>query len=428
MTSSTKATAWIDKLPFEILEKIAQELLISDDKIIRLYLPSPITPLLHLAIFRPVARPILYRSVSLGNKVTFPSGNVRKGCISAQLALKTFERNFKITDTEPDAAELVRNLELVSWNTTGRHDAIVDDTTKEMVCHEHIIRICSAVSDVTLWYRLVPHARQPALRDVLAGQTSLRSLVVYVHHISPWEDLSGLYTFSELLEMICKNWPKMRTLELGGHAIERRNDYKTFDASIIPHDHPIALESLILGDSDDRNMDYALDDRDLFALLAVPLHRLTTVKLSVLTNARTLAHLQLCLDAWAPTLECLRISSGKFLSPNDCIDDHVNNECPFVVEGPRINHLTRLQELELVRIFVPAESLRRLTQLKKLTLTIDEKRYVGFRDLLEQDWLPSLEFLKVWNFLMRSADVGEVLQICREKKLRSTVEAMCYSW
>lgn len=370
---------------------------------------------------------------------------MRRGseCVSAQRALRTLERNFKVADTEPDAAALVKRLELVSWCEVDfdccDSGFVVDDTAVDIACHERIIRRCPALTHIRLHYTVVPRCGQQALLDALAGKTLLRSVVAHVQHVAPWEGPVGFFTFSELLRMLCESWPHLRTLELTGHAIARRDNTGTSDVTNVAnvaHHRPLALQSLILGGSDslDTRADYALDERDLLALRRLPLHHLTTVHLAVLTNARTMAGLQRCLDVWAPTLERLRISGGKFLSPNDCTDVHINNACPFLVEGPRIGHLTRLRELELVRILLPAardsgsESLRDLTRLEKLTVTVDEKRYVGLRSLLKQDCLPSLEYLYVWNFLMRSADVRELCGICAEKKLSFTVENMYYSW
>lgn len=372
---------------------------------------------------------------------------MRRGseCVSAQRALRTLERNFKLADTEPDAAALVRRLELVSWYAVDLDDDccdsgfVVDDTAADIACHEQIIRRCPALTHIRLHYTVVPRYGQQALLDALAGKTLLRSVVAHVQHVAPWEGPVGFFTFPELLRMLCESWPGLRTLELTGHAIARRDNTGTSDVTNVAnvaHHRPLALQSLILGGSDslDTRADYALDERDLLALRRLPLHHLTTVHLTVLTNARTMAGLQRCLDAWAPTLERLRISGGKFLSPNDCTDVHVNNACPFLVEGPRIGHLTRLRELELVRILLPAardsgsESLRGLTRLEKLTVTIDEKRYAGLRSLLQQDCLPSLEYLIVWNFLMRSVDVRELFGICVRKKLSFTLDNMYYSW
>lgn len=369
---------------------------------------------------------------------------MRRGCVSAQRALRTLERNFKVADAEPDAAALVRRLELVSWYDVDvdvdccDSGFVVDDTAGDIACHEQIIRRCPALTHISLHYTLVPRCGQQALLDALAGKTLLRSVVAHVQHVTPWEGPVGFFTFPELLRMLCESWPHLRTLELTGHAIARRDNTGTSDVTRanVAHHRPPALESLILGGSDslDTRADYALDSRDLLALRRLPLHHLTTVHLTVLTSARTMASLQHCLDAWAPTLERLRISGGKYLSPNDCTDVHINNACPFLVEGPRVGHLTRLRELELVRILLPAardsgsESLRGLTRLEKLTVTVDEKRYVGLRSLLKQDCLPSLEYLIVWNFLMRSVDVRELFGICADKRLSFIVDNMYYSW
>lgn len=59
------------------------------------------------------------------------------------------------------------------------------------------------------------------------------------------------------------------------------------------HRHPIMLESLTLGYSNQRNHGYTFNDRDLNALLALHMQRLKTVKLIILSNPRTMASLQL---------------------------------------------------------------------------------------------------------------------------------------
>lgn len=140
-------------MPFEILTMIVEELLASHDSAGEPSIPSPITPLLYLSVFRSVARPILYRTLSLGDDVTFPSGRVRRACGSLRLARKTLQRFSKLAETETDAGALVKDLTVtrpddsLHWSTFGHGDKVIKE---EMNHHVQITRMCPALTDIHL--------------------------------------------------------------------------------------------------------------------------------------------------------------------------------------------------------------------------------------------------------------------------------------
>lgn len=408
-------------MPLEILAIIVKELLASDDNVLGRSIPSPIAPLLYLAVFRPVARPILYQILELGGDITLPSGRIRRGCDILRLVHNSLQRCSMLAETETDAAALVKELKITnadSWGMVGNNGGSVEE---EMNYHVQIIRLCPALTHIDLYYYCVHELQQQRLLSALSEQQSLRLLAVKVGCIPVFHHQDGLCDFSQLLRMLCRNWPALRSLSLTGYAIYSY-DTDSPDAPIhvdsLTGRYPIMLEPLTLGYSNRRDHGYTFNDRDLNALLALHMQRLRTVKLVVLSNPRTMTSLQLCLDSWASNLEHLRISSGKFNSVYRVRDQHVNDECPFVVEGLQVARLTRLKELELVRLVIPLKDLRNLTQLKKLEVTIYEERMEDICDLLKQDCLPLLESIFVWILLDCKPGCEEIRKICSEKKIR----------
>lgn len=143
-------TVWMERMPFEILTMIVKELLASYDSADEPSIPSPIAPLLYLSVFRSVARPILYRTLSLGDGVTFPSGRVRRGCGSLRLARKTLQLLSKLAETETDLVKdltITRPDDSLHWSTFGRGGKVIKE---EMSHHVQITRMCPALTDIHL--------------------------------------------------------------------------------------------------------------------------------------------------------------------------------------------------------------------------------------------------------------------------------------
>lgn len=140
-----------------------------------------------------------------------------------------------------------------------------------------------------------------------------------------------------------------------------------------------------------------------------------------------------CLDAWAPSLEHLRISNGNFNTEHRERDWCVDDECPFAVKALQVEHLTYLKELELVRLVVPLKALRNLTQLTSDNLW---EKIEEFRDLLEQYRLLLLESLFVWSYMIVSRTTRTFEYFVQKRKYASSIMSwiltsnsyLCYSW